>query len=183
MFRLVLVVLAALSVTACGQDRPDSGGGTLVTVYGEVGATDRGAIDDEAEPLFASYGIGFENAAAMSLDDLAALDQHSVEVRYPRSGGEHDFAGPYISDVLRAAEATGTHVTVTALDGYQRTIPVARLEEHGVLLALTMDGEPLGLGGYGPTMIVWPRDSDARLAGQDDTDWVWGVFAIHAHNR
>jgi len=37
---------------------------------------------------------------------------------------------------------------VSAFDGYQREIPVARFEDHDVILALTRDGEPLPKGAY-----------------------------------
>ena len=41
-----------------------------------------------------------------------------------------------------------------------------------------MDGTGLPLGGFGPAMLVWPRQDDPALAGQSDDDWIWSVFAI-----
>lgn len=180
--RALVTALAVLILSACGQGQPAPEGGALVTVFGEVSETDRGASVSATEPLFAAYDISFRDARAFTLADLQSLPAHSVEVRFPLGGDEHEFRGPLLRDVLGAASASGSRVTITALDGYRRTIPAARLADHDVILALSMDGEALGIGGYGPAMIVWPRDSDTALRGQDDSDWVWGVFAIRSHN-
>ncbi len=81
-------------------------------------------------------------------------------------------------DVLAIANPYGDRLIVTALDGYQREINIDRIRQHDVILALRMDGQALGIGGFGPAMLVWPRGSDAALANMPDDDWLWGVFAI-----
>ena len=45
----------------------------MVTIYGEIGTVDRGAMDPDVEPLFDSYGIHFDAAYSMSFAGLDAL--------------------------------------------------------------------------------------------------------------
>ena len=178
----VMVLLAALllGVAAC---QPLSAGsrdasGDILTVYGEIGTVDRGPVDPVTEPLFTTFGMDFQSACLFNWASLAGLDQHIVQTDYPLGGPARRFSGPLLRDVLAIAELRGDMLTVTALDGYQREISVERVQEHDVILALAMDGQPLGIGGFGPAMLVWPRQSDPALAEMPDDDWLWGVFAI-----
>jgi hypothetical protein len=135
-------------------------------------------MDPATEPLFRAYGIDFDTACVMPFASLADMDQHTVRVAYPEGGETRDFSGPLLRDVLEIADPQGQTLTVTALDGYQRDIDIAQILEHDVILAIRMEGDALNLGGFGPAMIVWPRDDDEDLADMDDADWVWGVFSI-----
>lgn len=178
MLRLLLTGLIAAAVSACSPTAPDTGGPVIVTVYGDVSRTNRGPMDADREPLLARYDMDFAAARSFTRSDLLTLQQDEVRVAYPLGGDVHVFTGPLLSAVLDAAGAEAGNAVVSAFDGYQRTIPVGELRDRGVILALTRDGEPLAIGDYGPAMLVWPRDDDAALAGQNDDDWVWGVFAI-----
>ncbi|WP_421789791.1 molybdopterin-dependent oxidoreductase [Hyphobacterium sp.] len=178
MLRLLMVLAAAISLAACSADPDFAEGGDLVTIHGAIGTVDRGAVDPETEPLFRAYGIQFETACVMPFASLADMDQHTVRVAYPQGGETRTFSGPLLRDVLAVANPQGTSITVTALDGYQRDIPLSAINDHDVILAIRMDGDALNLGGFGPAMLVWPRDTDSALAETDDSDWVWGVFSI-----
>lgn len=170
----VTVVLAACSPN---EGRPLDAP-VMLTVYGDISRANRGAPEPGLEPLFERYGMSFGAARSFTHSGLSAMEQTEITVTYPQGGEPRVFTGPLVRDVLAAAGAEGELAIVSAFDGYQREIPVARLEDHDVILALTRDGEPLAMGGFGPAMLVWPRDTDAALAGQNDDDWVWGVFAI-----
>ena len=178
--RVILPALLAGLLAACSAgDTPSSARDPVVlTVHGEVADTNRAAMDADREPLFARYDMAFDEARSFTRAELLALEQAEIRVAYPLGGETHVFTGPHLSEVLDAAGAGDAMAIVSAFDGYQREIPIADLRDHGVILALTRDGEPLAIGDYGPAMLVWPRDDDAALAGQTDDDWVWGVFAI-----
>ncbi|MCW5724395.1 MAG: molybdopterin-dependent oxidoreductase [Maricaulaceae bacterium] len=181
MIRAVLILAATLTLAACGGEPRDGAGDMpVVTVYGAVSEAERGPSDPVTEPVFAMLGVEFERARAFTRADLAALNQRTVTADYPAGGAQRRFEGPLLRDVLAAAGAAGSGAVVTAIDGYQREIPAGRIAAHGVILAIRMDGAPLGLGGFGPAMLVWPRGDDAALSGMDDADWVWGVIAIEA---
>jgi hypothetical protein len=47
-------------------------------------------------------------------------------------------------------------------------------------MAIDFEGEAMAIGGFGPTMLVWPRLQDESLAGMNDDDFVYGVFAIES---
>lgn len=81
--------------------------------------------------------------------------------------------------MLKAAGATGQTVKVYALDGYGAEIPLSELRQYPVLLALKADGKYLGLGGRGPTWVVYPRDDrHPALKSHDDAKWVWSALRI-----
>ncbi|MEN0653114.1 MULTISPECIES: hypothetical protein [Hyphobacterium] len=180
MLRTILITLLAGFLAACsaGDSLASGPDPVMLTVHGDVTDTNRGAMEADREPLFARYDMAFDEARSFTRAELLALEQNEIVVRYPLGGAAHTFTGPRLSAVLGAAGANGERAIVSAFDGYQRFIPVADLRSRGVILALTRDGAPLTIGDYGPAMLVWPRDDDATLAGQNDDDWVWGVFAI-----
>jgi hypothetical protein len=180
MLRSTFLLLAVAITAACSPagEPAAAGGPVILTVYGEVSDTNRGEVEPGLEPLFERYGMDFEAARSFTFPALSAMEQTEITVTYPEGGAPQMFTGPLVRDVLAAAGTEGDIAIVSAFDGYQREIPVARFEDHDVILALTRDGEPLAIGDFGPAMLVWPRDSDTELAGQKDDDWVWGVFAI-----
>ncbi len=180
--QFALAGFCAVLLSACGQETAlhfETGTeADIVTVYGNVSQVDRGAVDSTTEPLFASYGLAFNAAMGLSRESLLALDQHTVVVDFPMGGDVRTFSGPLLRDVLALAEAGPGAVTLTALDGYQRTISRDRIDQHDVILAVGMDDAGLPLGGFGPAMLVWPRADDPALSGMTDDDWIWSVFAI-----
>ena len=178
MIRILAMCAAAISLAACSGDPEFAEGGDLVTIHGTIGTVDRGAMDPATEPLFRAYGIEFDSACVVPFASLADMEQHTVRVAYPAGGETRQFSGPLLRDVLEIADPQGSTLTVTALDGYQRDIGIDQVLEHDVILAIRMEGDALNIGGFGPAMIVWPRDDNDELADMDDADWVWGVFSI-----
>ena len=174
-----LGLVAAMLLGGCQPEVADrSGGPDLVTLYGPIALSDRGAMQPALEPVFASYGLEFDRALGLDRVGLTAFEQVDITVAFPLDGPRHIFSGPRLRDVLSFAGVAGRDIRVTALDGYQREIAAARYQDHGAILAILQDGRPLGLGGRGPAMLVWPRESDPALADMNDDDWVFAVFAI-----
>jgi hypothetical protein len=180
MYRVILIVISIIALAACSRSDPvmEVPGGGILTLYGAIDRVDRGPVDPATEPLFARYGIAFETACVLNFGALDAPPQHIVRTDYPAGGTVHGFSGPLVRDVLAIGGVSGGTLIVTALDGYQREIPVTMMIEHDVIFAIRKDGDALPLGGLGPVMLVWPRGTDAALDGMNDDDWVWGVLAI-----
>jgi hypothetical protein len=179
MLRALFASAALLTISACSPAAPPTpNDGAVLTIYGEIGVVDRGAIDPLMEPLFTRYGIEFDAACSLNFSSLDAMDQRVIRADFPYGQEEHIFSGPLLRDALSISEMTGDTLVITALDGYQREIELSRIQEFDVILAIRMDGEVLGLGGMGPAVLVWPRQTDYRLTGMSDEDWLWGVFAI-----
>ena len=183
MNRAIACVASLLLMVACGQAPSGGDDPALITVFGAIDVPrSRGVGDPETEPLFAQYGLVFEDAAELSWQQLASLDQYSVEVDFPAGGPVRRFSGPLLRDVMDLVHPQADEIVVTALDGYQRQLALMTLDAHDVMLAIRLDDRPLSLGGLGPAMVVWPRSVDPVLAGMPDDDWVWGVFAIEVRN-
>lgn len=177
--RIILGLLAVWWLGACSaSDEPGPGHGDILTIYGAIGAVDRGAVDAELEPVFGLVGAVFDTAQGYNRDSLLALEQHQVRTDFPAGRDIHNFSGPLLRDVLAVAIPQGDTLLVTALDGYQREISLERITAHDVILAISLNDQPLGLGGLGPSMLVWPRQSDTALAEMSDDDWVYGIVTI-----
>ncbi len=172
-----LAITTALVLAACSAPQVETGKGpTLVTVFTEAG-------QDVAprDGLFASYGLGIESAATrFDAQGLASLPSHTMRADFPIGSDPRRFEGPRLSDILIATGAGGAGARLTAADGYQVEVPAEMIARHQPVFATHVDGEPLPLGGLGPGLLVWPRQSDDALAEMNDEMWVWGVFAIEA---
>ena len=174
MFRLFLIAIASI-LTACSQPSIEAGDGpVLVTVF-----TPEGDEDVRREGLFANYGVGVEQRAhrldAAALSGFVAYD---INADFPVGSPTRVFSGPRLSDLLAAPGAGGSGVRLTAFDGYQVEISHEMIARHEPILATHVDEEALTVGGLGPVMLVWPRQSDDRLEDMNDDLWPWGVFAI-----
>ena len=175
----VIILLAAFGlVSACmAPDEVESGGDVLI-LYGAISRADRGPLDPVAEPVFERFGIEFDDALALSYGSLAAYEQVRIDAYFPEDGPRRRFEGPRLSTLIAEAGGEGRAVRLIALDGYQRTIAMDRITAFEPILAIRRDGAPLSLGGWGPAMLVWPRDSHPQLSTMPDDDWIYGVIAI-----
>ncbi len=173
-----LNALAALALAGLLAAPASAGSPVLVTLTGSLDNTNRGPMDPDRDKLFLFTGVEFEAAHALDHGALTALPQAEVAADFPQGEEEVTFRGPRFADLLDAAGARGETVIVQALDGYAVEVPRAELEAKGAILALELDGEPLGIGGMGPAMVAFPRAERADLADMPDDWWVWQVFHI-----
>jgi hypothetical protein len=153
-------------------------GPALVTVSGSVANANRGPIDQEIDKLFAFNDVTFEKAREFDFDALEALPQVKVRADFPRGGRIVEFEGPKLADVLAAAGAEGGTVTIRAMDGYAVEVPMSEMMDKGAVVALKRDGKELGIGGFGPTQVVFPRAERDDLADMPDDWWIWSIYHI-----
>lgn len=180
MFLTLAVTLVAMPLNAHDKWRDgEFRGAVILTITGNIALPTRGESDEEIDKFFSYNDLTFDSAAQFDAAALAALTQESIEVDFPKDGHIGDFSGPLMSDVLRAAGATGDLVTFRALDGYAIEIPMAELIEKGAILALKLDGIPFGIGDFGPTQLVFPRLDRDELADMNDDWWVYSIYHIH----
>lgn len=150
----------------------------VLTVTGQVAHPNRPPFDPFTDGFFAHYDIKFDKAHAFSRQDLLRLPQVRVILHYPNWPKAMAFRGPRLRDVLAAAGAGGKTVSVQALDGYAAEFPMEAVSGDKVVLALDVDGHALGIGGRGPTWLVFPPGA---MPGQDtsnDSGLVWAAFHI-----
>jgi hypothetical protein len=153
-------------------------GPVLLTVTGAVEHANRGAVDPDNDKLFVFNDVAFDKAMEFDIDTLASLPQATVRADFPMGGETVEFSGPLLADVLAKAGAAGETVTIQAMDGYAVEVPADEMVEKGAVVALARDGKPLGIGGFGPTQIVFPRADRADLREMNDDWWVWQIFHI-----
>lgn len=104
-----------------------------------------------------------DGRAALDMDMLAALPQHSITVQTPWYPQPRKFTGPLLRDVLALAGARGSRIEAYAINDYRVTIPMEDVLRHGVILARLMDDQPMSVRDKGPLFIIYPFDEDRRL--------------------
>lgn len=182
MFRLLIISLLTFGLAACSEEAPPTTAELpVLTVVGEIGNTNRPGRDDFADPLFYYRQIEFDNAHVFTYGDLAALPAYTLTAHYD-AWGDHDVTakGPRLTDVLDAAGATGTHIRLHAIDGYNYEFVVADLSPRAIL-AIQEGGAPLPLGGHGPVWLLMPPE-DSPAGPESDEGLVWGVYAIEVYS-
>lgn len=117
----------------------------VLTVTGKVGAPNRG------------------KTAVFDMPMLKALPQHTFTAQTPWETKPTTFTGPLLRDVLAAAKAAGRTIEATALNDYTITLPLSDATEFDMVLAHTMNGEPIPVRTKGPLFVVYPFDSQPRL--------------------
>ena len=122
----------------------------------------------------------FERAASF---DLAMLEGagHSApcSADFPQGGPLHSFEGPLLRDVLKAAGPDGNVRSRSPRStATRRRSQVRELEQWPVILALKQDGAYLGLGGFGPSWVVFPRHEIPALADRNDDLFVFAIVHI-----
>lgn len=178
LFAAALLALG-LSLPAMAADLAQPKGPVALTIHGKIANTNRGALDDFEDAFFKFGNVSFDRAAQFDVAMLEKLGMKTLSVKYDTWPKAYKFEGPLLSDVLEAVGATGQTIKVYALDGYGAEIPLSELRQYPVLLALKADGRYLGLGGRGPTWVVYPRDDKhPALKSHDDAKWVWSALRI-----
>lgn len=176
---LILTVITALSLAApLGAETPLRGP-IILTISGNITNPSRGAIDMEHDKFFTFNDVEFSQAAQFDFAALQGIGMTTVRADFPMGGDVHTYQGPLLADVLAAAGATGSMVTIKALDGFQVDLDLDEAVANGAVVALKRDGKPFSLGDYGPTHIVFPRADRADLADMNDDTWVYSIYYMH----
>lgn len=173
-FGIFAALMAILPVVATAGE----GGAVLLTVTGDISKPDRGGYNANVDKFFGYHEVEFTKGAEFSFDDLVALGMTTAKADFPQGADVHVFEGPLLADVLSAAGGAGETVTVQALDGYAVEAPLAELVAQGAIIAVMRDGQPMGIGGFGPSQLVFPRAERGDLAEMNDDRWVWSIFHI-----
>jgi hypothetical protein len=102
-----------------------------------------------------------DGTLALDQDQLAALPQHSFTTSTTWTEGAPTFKGVLLKDYIAAIGASGTTITLTALNDYKITMPMADVRDDGPMLAYLMDGKTMSLRDKGPVWMVYPYDANA----------------------
>lgn len=120
---------------------------------------------------------GLPRSTARSMD---ALEQFEVTIPDGPRGNQRDYAfsGPLLFEVMIMAGAEGKTALPMALEGYQAEIAWDSIDTDKPTITTHAVGSPIGIGGYGPTMIVFPPTDDADQSTKQAGQQVWGIAYI-----
>lgn len=162
LLRLALPLLPALvgQGVSAGQ-LPEPAGPVVLTLTGRVGQANQGA------------------QAVFDLAMLTALAQRRFSVKTPWDPRPVSFEGPLLRDVLQAADARGSRLTLVAVNDYRVEIPMEDLVHWDVVLALKMNGQAIPSRTKGPLFVVYPFDvAQGALLEQFRDRSIWQLVSI-----
>lgn len=192
---LLLGALALLSASACSHEDGTASGdrtteapepASVVTVLAEPTlAVDprRGVPAPEGRVLLTITGGEVTNVGDSLQLDRAMLEQlgtASLTVTDEQAtGGEHEFSGPLMADVLAMAGAgDATTMHATAVNDYVIDVPVSDATDLPLLLATEMDGKPMSVADYGPLRFVYPDEQLDLDPAVYDARWIWQLVEL-----
>ncbi|RUP24879.1 MAG: hypothetical protein EKK45_22625 [Curvibacter sp.] len=160
--RLALPLLSVLGFQeAMAGKLTEPSGPVVLTLSGRVGQPNQGA------------------QAVFDLAMLAAFTQRRFSVKTPWDPRPVSFEGPLLRDVLKAAEARGSRLTLAAVNDYKVEVPMEDLEHWDVVLALKMNGQAIPTRTKGPLFVVYPFDlAQGALLEQFRNRSIWQLVSI-----
>ncbi|HET7717251.1 MAG TPA: molybdopterin-dependent oxidoreductase [Bauldia sp.] len=108
---------------------------------------------------------------------LDALGTIEVKTRTEWTDGTPTWQGVRFSTVLDAVGAKGTTVVATALNDYSGEIGMDVINDYPVLLATSVNGQPLAAD-KAPIWIIYPTDDYPELLERDDLLWAWQLATV-----
>ena len=102
-------------------------------------------------------------AADFDMGMLGGLTSRSITTTTPWYDGRKTFAGPLGSAILNSVGASGTMLRVTAINDYVTEIPVSDFKDYPVILATSLDGQPMSVRDKGPIFVIYPFDQSPQL--------------------
>ena len=161
------------------------GGPGLLTVAGAVSRANRGPLDRVRDQLMVKHGAAFERAWVADAAMLARLPAVTIAPTLEYDARPHRLGGPLLTTVLEhagvAADAP-VKLLLRGIDGYTATRTLAEVRTDGLVIATSLDGVPMNLGGLGPLWAI--HDADRLPALRDKplnerfAGCPWGLYFI-----
>ncbi|MDX1464307.1 MAG: oxidoreductase [Halomonas sp.] len=124
---------------------PEPTGRVILTLSGDIGNPN---VGDEAQ---------FDRAM------LEALPSRVIETHTPWHSDKGRFEGPLVRALLEVVGADGDCLRIRALNDFEARVPRSDFYDHDVILAMSRNGQPLGIRDYGPLFVVYPFDAHPEL--------------------
>ena len=116
---------------------------------------------------------------AFDREMLLALPQGTVKAKPIESEKEATFKGPVLREVLHLIEAAMVKTTFVASDGYSGYLLPQDIKASDYILALEVDGKPLGLGQQGPLWLMNTRKEGETVGKDNRGSHVWALVYMH----
>jgi hypothetical protein len=144
-----------------------SAGPALLTITGNIGRSNRGALDPVRDQMMFKQKLAFARAFALDFAAIAALPAQTIRPTLEYDGKPHTLRGPLLVDVLALAASKARDedkVLMRAVDGYAAAVPLGVLRAWRYIVATHLDGRPMALGGLGPLWAVYDADRVPDMA-------------------
>jgi mono/diheme cytochrome c family protein len=153
---------------------------------------------DDTALAFRRHGQLVATRELVALKQLAPVQ--TVRVFEPYERGEVAFVALRFDRVLDALYGAGwrkeEEILFTCSDGYQPTVPVARVLAHEAWLAFAREGAPFSIQkresgrvqnvSLAPYYLIWENLADAQVRSEEDYGWPYqlvGVELIRSRDR
>ena len=184
-FLTLSAAAAALPAPVLAQQTATSlHGPALLTITGQIGKRNRGALDPALDQMMAKQKIQFDKAYVFDFAALAAMPKVSIKPTLDYDQKVHTLSGPLLTQVLRVAGASAkaTRLLLRAVDGYAVTLSLADVNQYKFVLATHLDGQPMPLGGLGPLWALFDADRFADAVAKPLTERFaqcpWALYHI-----
>lgn len=121
------------------------------------------AQDRNAMILTVDGAIAGGKARDFSIAELEALGTAQIKTGTPWYDGKVTFEGVSLAKLMEFVGASGTNVSVMALNNYSSELPLSDFVHYGVILALKKDGAYMSVAEKGPLFIIYPFDKHSEL--------------------
>ena len=179
------VLGVALPLHASAAQSAARTGPGLLTVVGAISRSNRGPLDPALDQLMVKHKAKFDRAWQFDAAMLARLPAVTIQPTLEYDAKVHKLNGPLLSSVVEAAgvaASANVMLAMRAIDGYTIAVSLADARGYRMIVATTLDGAPMSLGGLGPLWAVYDAD---RLAAFKDKPLnerfalcPWGLYFI-----
>lgn len=185
-FLQAAMALSLLPLTSVAQAKPARTGPTLLTIGGEIGKHNRGAVDMQLDQMMVKHGVKFTQALTFDWEKLQTLPHVTIQPTLEYDNKAHKLRGPLLTTVLGTADVKldqSLRVDLRAVDGYSVSISLEQIKAYRMMIATHLDGQPLALGGLGPLWAVYDADNIAEFRNKPIKERFalcpWALYYLH----
>jgi hypothetical protein len=157
----------------------------LLTLTGGLTRTNRGPLDPALDQMMVKHGLQFTKAYEFDAAALRRLPAVTIRPTLEYDEKPHALSGPLLETVLQAAGVApdaAVQIGLRAVDGYNVAVSLADARRYRMIVAATIDGRPLGLGGLGPQWAVYDADRVAPFKDKPLKERFalcpWGLYHV-----
>jgi hypothetical protein len=176
------ILPAATAAQAAGTA---SKGPALLTLTGAIARSNRGPLDPALDQMMVKHGVQFTKAYEFDSAALRRLPAVTIRPTLEYDGKPHALSGPLLESVLHAAGVApeaAVQLGLRAVDGYNVSLSLADARSYRMIVATTIDGRQLGLGGLGPQWAVYDADRVAPFKDKPLKERFalcpWGLYQV-----
>ncbi len=175
---LIAGMAFALSALVAGHLPATAAEPAQLTVIGKIEYSNRAKFEPFPDAFFKFREKEFSKAFEFTYADLAALPQVTVTARAEEWSAPVTATGPALSAVMQAAGASpNAKLSFVARDGYSIELDADGRKAQEWIVAISVDGKPIGIGGRGPAWLM--HDTGGKTVDTDvESKWVWSLFVI-----